>query len=76
METTRVFTNGRSQAVRIPKQYRFNVDEVYVNKVGDTLMLAPIASLASAFESGAAMLTDDFLSDGLPEDMPSLREEL
>ena len=42
METTRVFTNGRSQAVRIPKEYRFAVDEVYINKIGDTVMLTPI----------------------------------
>ena len=76
METTRVFTNGRSQAVRIPKQYRFDVDELYVNKIGDTLMLTPKASLASAFEMGAAMLTEDFLRDGLPEEIPSERDEL
>ena len=76
METTRIFTNGRSQAVRIPKQYRFDVDEVYVNKVGDTLMLTPKASLAKAFEQGAAMLTDDFLADGAPEDIPSPRDAL
>ena len=76
METTRVFTNGRSQAVRIPKQYRFDVDEVYVNKVGDTLMLTPRASLAAAFDAGAAALTDDFLAEGLPRSLPSRRDEL
>ena len=38
METAKVFNNGRSQAVRIPKQYRFDVDEVYVNKIGDALI--------------------------------------
>lgn len=76
METTRVFTNGRSQAVRIPKQYRFDVDELYVNKIGDTLMLTPKTSLASAFETGAAMLTEDFLAGGMPEEIPSQRDAL
>ena len=76
METTRVFTNGRSQAVRIPRQYRFDVDEVYINKVGDTLMLTPKASLAVAFDAGAAALTGDFLADGMPEALPSRRDEL
>ena len=32
MEIAKVFTNGRSQAVRIPKEYRFDVDELYINK--------------------------------------------
>lgn len=76
METTRVFTNGRSQAVRIPRQYRFDVDEVYINRVGDALMLTPKASLAAAFEAGAAALSDDFLADGIPHDLPSKRDNL
>jgi antitoxin VapB len=76
METTRVFTNGRSQAVRIPRQYRFDVDEVYINKVGDVLMLTPKASLAAAFDAGAAVLTEDFLADGIPDSVPSRRDEM
>ena len=76
METTRVFTNGRSQAVRIPRQYRFDVDEVYINKVGDVLMLTPKTSLAATFDAGAASLTDDFLADGIPDTVLSRRDEL
>ena len=37
MEIAKVFTNGRSQAVRIPKEYRFDVDELYINKIGETV---------------------------------------
>ena len=76
METTRIFNNGRSQAVRIPRQYRFDVDEVVINKIGDALMLTPKGSLAAAFDAGAAMLTDDFLADGVPQALPSRRDEL
>ena len=76
MQTARVFTNGRSQAVRIPKEFRFDVDEVYVNKIGDTLILTPTKSLAEAFDRGASMLTEDFLVDGVPESTPSERLEL
>ena len=76
MNTTRVFTNGRSQAVRIPKNYRFDVDEVFINKIGDAVVLTPARSLARAFDEGAAMLTDDFLNDGVPESKPSKRESL
>ena len=76
METTRVFTNGRSQAVRIPKEYRFAVDEVYINKIGDTVMLTPISSLAAAFDRGIAMLSEDFLAEPMPDSLPSERESL
>lgn len=76
METARVFSNGRSQAVRIPKEYRFQTDEVFINKIGDALVLTPVDALAAAFDKGASMLTEDFLADGIPESIPSEREEL
>lgn len=76
MDTAKVFTNGRSQAVRIPKEYRFNVDEVYVNRIGEAVLLIPRADLAKAFDRGAAMLTEDFLAGGLPEELPASREEM
>ena len=41
MGTARIFSNGRSQAVRIPKEYRFDVDEVYINKIGMCWFLFP-----------------------------------
>lgn len=76
MSTTKVFTNGRSQAVRIPKEYRFDVDEVYINKIGDAIVLTPMESLAHEFDIGAAMLSEDFLSDGMPEEIKTKREIL
>lgn len=74
--TAKVFTNGRSQAVRIPKEYRFDTDEVFVNKIGEALILTPQTSLAAAFDYGASMLTEDFLAEGIPESIPSAREML
>ena len=41
MKAAKIFENGRSQAVRLPKEYRFNETEVNVNKVGDIIMLIP-----------------------------------
>ena len=76
MQTAKVFYNGRSQAVRIPKEYRFDVEEVFVNKIGDTLMLTPISKLGETMDRGVAAITDDFLADGLPEEIPSPREGL
>ena len=75
-QTTKVFMNGRSQAVRIPAQYRFDESELFVNKIGNTLMLTPVSSLADSLRKGAAMIPDDFMADGLPTEIPSLREEL
>jgi antitoxin VapB len=42
METAKIFWSGRSQAVRLPKQYRFNTDEVRIRQQGDALILEPI----------------------------------
>ena len=43
METARIFENGRSQAVRLPKKYRFDGDEVFVQRLGDAVLLTPKA---------------------------------
>ena len=41
MTTTKVFMTGRSQAVRIPKAFRFHCPEVVVRRRGDSLLLSP-----------------------------------
>ena len=41
MTTAKVFMTGRSQAVRIPRQFRFDVPEVYLRRNGDSLLLTP-----------------------------------
>ena len=40
-DTAKVFWSGRSQAVRIPKEYRFDTDEVQIWKEGDRVYLKP-----------------------------------
>jgi antitoxin VapB len=37
----KIFMNGRSQAVRLPRQFRFDTDEVTIEKVGDAVLLRP-----------------------------------
>lgn len=66
MSTTTVFEGKSGQAVDIPQEYRFDVDEVFINKIGNIVMLIPKDSLVETFEAGAAMLDDDFLADGIP----------
>ena len=41
LDTAKVFTTGRSQAVRLPKAYRFDADEVTIEKVGNAVVLRP-----------------------------------
>lgn len=41
METAKLFKNGQSQAVRLPKKYRMAGNEVYIKKQGDAIVLLP-----------------------------------
>lgn len=41
MQTAKIFMNGRSQAVRLPKAFRFKGTEVIVKRIGDVVMLFP-----------------------------------
>ena len=43
METAKIFMTGRSQAVRIPKKYRFNAAEVEIRRRGNSVVLTPIS---------------------------------
>jgi antitoxin VapB len=44
MTTAKIFENGRSQAVRLPEEYCFSEDEVFINRVGEIVMLIPKTS--------------------------------
>jgi len=66
METAKLFANGQSQAVRLPKEYRFSGDEVYIKKVGTTVMLFPKERLWETFLEGLDELPTDFMADGRP----------
>lgn len=76
MHTTRPFMSGRSQAIRIPKEYRFEDTELIVNRIGQSLVITPKIALQETFYSGLAMFTDDFMADGRPEEVPNERVEL
>ena len=41
MQTARIFNNGNSQAVRLPKEFRFDEEEVFIKKIGDMVILLP-----------------------------------
>ena len=63
MKVAKIFENGRSQAVRLPKEYRFNADEVNVNKIGDIIMLVPKKSTWNSIVDSLDLFTDDFMNE-------------
>lgn len=72
METAKIFKNGNSQAVRLPKAYQFDVSEVQIFRRGDEIVLKrKPRDLSKAFELMTEM-SDDFMADGRCE--PSVQE--
>jgi antitoxin VapB len=76
MEIAKIFQNGQSQAVRLPKAYRFSGEEVYVKKVGNIVMLYPKDQVWETFVSGVNSFTDDFMADGREQGSHQERESL
>jgi len=62
MDIAKIFKNGRSQAVRLPKDYRLEGSEVYVKKVNDVVLLIPKDSVWKTFETSLNYFSDDFMS--------------
>jgi antitoxin VapB len=62
MESAKVFMNGRSEAVRLPKSCRFGSNEVHVKKMGDMVLLFPKNKAWDVFMEGLAGFSDDFMS--------------
>ena len=76
MMTAKVFENGRSQAVRLPKECRFNSDEVAVNKIGDIVLLLPKDNKWAGLLGSLDLFSDDFMVDGRIENGYQERENL
>ncbi len=76
MTTTKVFMNGNSQAVRIPKEFQFDTDEVEIFKRDNELILRKKSeNLAEAFDILTSM-PDDFFDEGRDDPPPQEREPL
>ena len=74
METAKIFTNGGSQAVRLPKTCRFNDDEVLVNHIGDIVILFPKEDRWQSLLRSLDLFTDDFLAESIQSLPPEDRE--
>lgn len=67
--TAKLFENGRSQAVRLPKEYRFQGNEVAINKIGDIVMLLPVDEKWNSFIQALDMFSEDYMSDRENDDI-------
>lgn len=69
MEYAKVFTNGGSQAVRLPKTCRFKEREVMVKRIGNAVLLMQKDDPWASMLAGLELFTDDYLGQEL-EDLP------
>ena len=63
MKTAKLFKNGDSQAVRLPKEFRFTGTEVFVKRVGNAVVLLPKARSWDALIDSLAKFPADFMDD-------------
>jgi antitoxin VapB len=77
METAKLFANGRSQAVRLPKAYRFEGNEVYIKKVaGGVLLLSKNQSIWDLWERNLMKYKEPFMTDRNQPELQQERESL
>lgn len=74
MTYARVFQSGNSQAVRLPKEFRLNVEQVEIFRRGDELVLREHPADGGAIFDALASLPDDFMADGRQDELPQERE--
>lgn len=76
MMTAKIFENGNSQAVRLPKECRFQDKEVLTHKIGDVVLLMPKNESWESFLEGLDMFSEDFMADGRDQGDLQHREAL
>lgn len=60
MNTAKIFWSGRSQAVRLPKEFRFDASEVRIRKRGDALILEPVVEDWGWLDAIVGEVDEDF----------------
>lgn len=63
MKTTKLFQNGKSQAVCLPKEFRFDGDRVYIKKVGSAVVLLPYQASWETLLDSLSLFSTDFMSE-------------
>lgn len=76
MDTAKIFENGRSQAVRLPKEYRFEESDVFIKKIDDVVMLIPRDKVWKTFRNSFSKFSDDLILSRDNDDLPQEREDI
>ena len=74
MPFARVFQSGNSQAVRLPKEFRFTADQVEIFRQGNDIVLRERPASAVAILDALASMPADFMADGRDDSAPQERE--
>ncbi len=75
MQTAKLLKNGQSQTVRLPKEFRFEGEQVYLKKIGNAVVLLPIHDSWKPLLDSLNEFSEDFM---ISREQPShqYREEL
>lgn len=63
MKTAKLFKNGESQAVRLPKEFRFTGDEVFIKRVGSAVVLLPKSKSWDTLIASLSKFSPDFMEE-------------
>ena len=76
MQTAKVFWSGRSQAIRLPLEYRFQSSEVRIRRHGNAVILEPLPNDWRWLDELATGLDRDFIEAAEADATPQTRPEL
>ena len=71
MKTAKLFKNGESQAVRLPKEFRFAGDEVFIKRMGSAVVLLPKSKSWDTLIASLPKFSPDFMNE---RDQPAQQE--
>jgi len=72
MKTVKVFRSGNSQAVRIPKEYAIDDSELFIHKVGNSIILTSKDDIWTSFKNSINEFSDDLFKEG--REQPEIQE--
>ena len=72
MQTAKIFQNGRSQAIRLPKAFRLSGTEVKISRDGNRIILEPLEQSWDDWLLAIDQFSDDFMAQG--RDQPAVQE--
>jgi antitoxin VapB len=76
METAKLFQNGNSQAVRLPKEFRMPGDRVKISQRGKQIILEPLETTWDALFEALHDFPEDFMEEGRNQPAMQKREVL